>query len=176
MKIDKINSVIYKIVLKLYPAYYLEEYGESMEQTFRDILTDDGAPAAWIKIARDLPGSLIKEHFDNLRSGVVGITKRNNNIGLAVLVAGYLTLALWLLAIFTGVELGLGIVSYVIVAFFGFFLLLSGVLFVTSLVFNVKESRVSHKLSKGLKLTLISIPPIAFCYLAIVVKGLTEGH
>jgi len=50
------------------------------------------------------------------------------------------------------------------------------VLFVISLVFNIKETKIIHHLSKGLKFTFISIPPITFCYLAFTVKALTEGH
>jgi purine-cytosine permease-like protein len=50
------------------------------------------------------------------------------------------------------------------------------VLFVISLIFNIKETKIINHLSKGLKFTFISIPPIAFCYFAIMVKALTEGH
>jgi len=104
------------------------------------------------------------------------LVRRNYNLGLAVLIVGYLTAVSWVFSIFTGVETGINIISYMIVGIFGFLLLSSGVLFLTSLVFNIKESRIAHRLTSGLKFTLISIPPIAFCYLAIIVKALTEGH
>ena len=102
--------------------------------------------------------------------------KRNSNLGLVVLIIGYLTLICWALGIFLGIETGIGWQSYTVIGFFGLFLTASGVLFLISLIYNVIELRENRRLSKGLVFTIISFPPIAFCYAAILVKALTEGH
>ncbi len=102
--------------------------------------------------------------------------KRNKNLGLVVLITGYLTLIFWLLVIFLSVEIGIGWESYTAVGFFGLLLVASGIIFLLSLIFNITESKENKHISRGLVLTIISIPPIAFCYLAILVKALTEGH
>ena len=106
----------------------------------------------------------------------MGLAKRNNNLGLAVLVIGYLTLIFWALGIFISVEIGIGWESYTAVGLFGLLLIASGIVFLISLIFNIKESRENNRMSRGLILTIVSFPPIAFCYLAIFVKALTEGH
>ncbi len=111
------------------------------------------------------------KYNDMLRS------RRNKNLGLSVLIIGYLTLVFWLLAIFLGIKLGIGWESYIIVVgFFVLFLAASGILFLISLILNIIESRKDGHMSRGMILTLISIPPITFCYMAILVKALTEGH
>ncbi|MBE3114063.1 MAG: hypothetical protein IMZ59_00920 [Actinobacteria bacterium] len=102
--------------------------------------------------------------------------KRNKNLGLAVLISGYLTLIFWLLGIFLSVEIGIGWESYTAVGIFGLLMIASGIIFLLSLIFNIIESKENKHISRGLVLTIISIPPIAFCYLAILVKALTEGH
>jgi hypothetical protein len=102
--------------------------------------------------------------------------KRNKNLGLVVLIIGYLTLIFWLLGIFLSVEIGIGWESYTAVGIFGLLMIASGIIFLLSLIFNIIESRENKRISRGLLFTIISIPPIAFCYLAILVKALTEGH
>jgi hypothetical protein len=102
--------------------------------------------------------------------------KRNRNLGLAVLIVGYLTLIFWLLGIFLSVEIGIGWESYMAVGIFGLLMIASGIIFLLSLIFNIIESRGNKYISKGLIFTIISFPPITFCYLAILVKALTEGH
>lgn len=102
--------------------------------------------------------------------------KRNKNLGLACLITGYLTLIFWLLAILLSVGIGLGWESYMVLGFFVLLLAASGILFLLSLIFNIVESRKSSRISKGMIFTLISFPPVIFCYLAIIVKALTEGH
>lgn len=169
--------VVYRLLLGLYPKSYLKEYKILMEQTFRDMLKDNNTFILWFRVLKELPSSLLQEHLDSIkRRKKMEIIKRNYNLGLTALIVGYLTVISWALAIFTGIEIGINIISYTVIGSFGFLLLSSGVLFITSLVFNIKEARISHRLTSGLKFTLISIPPIAFCYLAIIVKALTEGH
>src|SRR3972149_6187723 len=65
------------------------------------------------------------------------ISKRNKNLGLAVLITGYLTLIFWLLGIFLSVEIGIGWGSYAAVGFFGLLLVASGIIFLLSLIFNI---------------------------------------
>ncbi len=102
--------------------------------------------------------------------------KKNYNLGLSVLIAGYATLLCWVLGIFLSVEMGIGWQSYTAVGFFTLLLVSSGILFLMSLIYNIQESRENKRLSRGLVFTVISFPPIAFCYTAILVKALTEGH
>ena len=103
-------------------------------------------------------------------------TKKNSNLGLTVLIIGYLTLIAWALGILLSVEIGIGWQSCIAVVFFGLLLAASGILFLISLIYNILESKENRRLSRGMILTIISFPPIAFCYLAILVKALTEGH
>jgi len=175
-KINNIAIKIYRLLLNLYPGSYLKGYKTLMEQTFRDMLKEDNSLRAWAKVAKELPWSLMQEHIENIKGGAMEITKRNYNLGRTVLILGYLTLVFWTLGIFLSIQMGIGFISYLTIGFFGFFLLSSGILFIMSLVFNVKESKLTHQVSRGLKYTLIGIPPIAFCFLAITVKALTEGH
>lgn len=97
-------------------------------------------------------------------------------MGLSVLIAGYVTLVCWILGIFLSIEFGIGWQSYTVVGFFILLLISSGILFLISLIYNVQDSRKYRHLSKGLIFTIISFPPIIFCYTAVLVKALTEGH
>ena len=106
----------------------------------------------------------------------INIEKRNKNLGLAVLITGYLTLIFWLLAIFVGVETGIGWKSYIVIGLFTLLAAASGILFLLSLIFNTIESKKSSHISKGMILTLISLPPVVFIYMAILIKALSEGH
>jgi hypothetical protein len=103
-------------------------------------------------------------------------TKKNYNLGLSVLIAGYATLLCWIMGIFLGVKLGIGWPGYTAVGFFILFLIASGILFLISLIYNIQDSRKDRHLSSGLIFTIISFPPIMFCYTAVLVKALTEGH
>jgi hypothetical protein len=104
------------------------------------------------------------------------ISRRNKNLGVAVLIVGYLTFIFWLLVILVSVKMGIGWQSYIMLGFFVVLLAASGVLFLVSLILNIIESKENSHMSGGMILTLIGIPPVVFCYLAILVKALTEGH
>ena len=82
----------------------------------------------------------------------------------------------WALGIFISVEIGIGWESYTAAGLFGLLLIASGIVFLISLIFNMRESRENNRMSRGMILTIVSLPPIAFCYLAILIKALTEGH
>ena len=103
-------------------------------------------------------------------------TKKSSSLGMTVLIAGYAALLCWALGIFLSIEIGIGWQSYTVVGLFGVLLAASGILFLISLIYNIQYSREDRHLSKGLVFTIISFPPIAFCYTAVLVKALTEGH
>lgn len=104
---------------------------------------------------------------------------KNFKIGIATIIACYFAFIFYILTLFLSIEVfekSNMVSSYILVGFLGAIVLAAGILFLVSLILNIKESKAAHKISKGLTLTLISIPPIALCYLAFTVKALTEGH
>ena len=111
--------------------------------------------------------------------GKMDITVKNFKIGLATIIACYLVFIFYILTLFLSIEI-FGkdnmIYSYILVGFLVAFVLAAGILFLVSLIMNIRQTKAVHKISKGLILTLISVPPIALCYLAFAVKALTEGH
>jgi hypothetical protein len=40
-----------------------------VEQTFRDMLKDNNAPALWFRVIKELPYSLLQEYLDIIRKG-----------------------------------------------------------------------------------------------------------
>ena len=104
---------------------------------------------------------------------------KNFKIGLATIIACYLAFIFYILVLFLSIEI-FGkdnvVYSYILVGFLLAFVLAAGILFLVSLILNIRQTKAARKISKGLILTLISIPPIALCYLAFAVKALTEGH
>jgi hypothetical protein len=57
-----LSARIYRGLLNLYPAKHLAEYGEEMARCFEDLRREEGLVAAWGRILRDLPASVIREH------------------------------------------------------------------------------------------------------------------
>ena len=108
------------------------------------------------------------------------ISKRNLNISVVLLIVSFFTLALYPTTIFIGSEmLKNGIDSngiFFISGFLAIMIFASGVLFLISLILNIKESRKLEHMSKGLKFTWISTAPVVLCYTGILIKALTEGH
>jgi hypothetical protein len=105
------------------------------------------------------------------------VALKNFKIGVATIISCYLAFIFYLLTLFLSIEV-FGkdnmLYSYILVGSLAAFVLAAGILFLVSLVFNVRQSKAAHKISKGLVLTLIGIPPIVLCYLAFAVKALTE--
>ena len=105
------------------------------------------------------------------------ITVKNFKIGLATLIACYLAFIFYILVLFLSIEI-FGkdnmVYTYILVGFLVVFVLAAGILFLVSLIRNISQTKAAHKISKGLILTLISIPPTALCYLAFAAKALTE--
>jgi hypothetical protein len=105
------------------------------------------------------------------------ISVKNFKIGLATIIACYLAFIFYILTLFLSIEV-FGkdnmAYNYILAGFLAVFVLAAGILFLVSMVLNIRQSKAAHKLSKGLTLTLIGIPPIALCYLAFAVKALTE--
>jgi hypothetical protein len=105
------------------------------------------------------------------------ISIKNFKIGIATIVSCYLAFIFYILTLFLSIEVfgkGNMAYNYILAGFLVAFVLAAGILFLISLIFNIKESKIAHKLSRGLILTLISIPPIALCFLAFIIKALTE--
>ena len=102
---------------------------------------------------------------------------KNFKMGFATIIACYLAFIFYILVLFLSIEI-FGkdnmVYTYILAGFLVAFVLAAGILFLISLTLNIKETKAIHKISKGLILTLISIPPIALCYLAFIVKALTE--
>ncbi len=102
---------------------------------------------------------------------------KNYKIGLATIICCYLSFIFYLLTLFLSIEV-FGkdnmLYSFILAGFLAAFVLAAGILFLVSLVFNIRMSRAVHKISKGLILTLASIPPIALCLFAFAAKALTE--
>lgn len=105
------------------------------------------------------------------------IAVKNFKIGLATIIACYLALVFYVLTLFLSIEI-FGkdnmVYSYILAGFLAVFVLAAGILFLVSLICNIRQTKAAHKISKGLILTLISIPPIVLCYIAFAVKALTE--
>jgi hypothetical protein len=109
--------------------------------------------------------------------GKMDIAVKNYKIGVATIIACYLSFIFYILTLFLSIEV-FGkdnmVYNYILVGFLVAFVIAAGILFLVSLVFNIRQSKEAHKLSKGLILTLTGIPPIALCYLAFAIKALTE--
>jgi hypothetical protein len=107
------------------------------------------------------------------------INIKNFKIGIAAIATCYAAFIFYILTLFLSIEI-FGkdnmVYTYILVGFLVAFILAAGIIFLISLILNIKQARITHKISKGLTLTLISIPPIALCFLAFTVKALTEGH
>jgi hypothetical protein len=102
---------------------------------------------------------------------------KNFKMGFATIIACYLAFIFYILTLFLSIEIfgkANMVYSYILVGFLVAFVLAAGILFLVSLILNISQAKVANKISKGLILTLISIPPIALCYLAFAVKALTE--
>jgi hypothetical protein len=104
---------------------------------------------------------------------------KNFKTGVATIVTCYAAFIFYILTLFLSIEI-FGkdnmVYNYILAGFLVAFVFAAGIIFLISLVLNIKQSRITHKISKGLTLTLISIPPIALCFLAFTVKAFTEGH
>ncbi|MCL6086791.1 MAG: hypothetical protein M1475_00095 [Actinobacteria bacterium] len=104
---------------------------------------------------------------------------KNYKLGLATIITGYFAFAFYIFILFLSIEIiknNVMTYSYIIIGSLLVVVLAAGILFLISLISNIKETKAMHKISKGMMLTLIAIPPIVLCYLALAVKALTEGH
>jgi hypothetical protein len=108
------------------------------------------------------------------------IFKSNLLLGKLVLIISLITLGFFPLVIFIGAKLhSLGVrpqSTYLLTGFLALLILVSGILFIISLILNIRESKKLNAISKGLKFTLISIAPVFLCFGTVMVKALTEGH
>ena len=83
-------------------------------------------------------------------------TVKNFKIGLASIIACYMAFVFYILTLFLSIEV-FGkdnmLYSYVLAAFLVAFVLASGILFLVSLILNIRQSKANHKISRGLTLT-----------------------
>ncbi len=104
---------------------------------------------------------------------------KNYKIGVATIITCYLAFIFYILTLFLSIEIfgkNNMIYTYILAGFLVAFVLAAGIIFLISLMINIKQTKADHKISKGLRLTLISIPPIMLCFLAFLIKAMTEGH
>jgi len=79
---------IYRLILKVYPRAFRDEYGEEMAQTMRDQMRDAlvehrvfGVTALWLKVLLDTARSAFIEHLEQGRA--VSFNRRGIGYGLA---------------------------------------------------------------------------------------------
>ncbi len=91
-----INTIkIYRLLLNLYPKSYLKEYKTLMEQTFKDMLRENKTSRTWFRILKELPGSLLHEHMENIKGGTTMIAK--NKIYISTVVIFWITFAFFIM-------------------------------------------------------------------------------
>lgn len=111
-----------------------------------------------------------------------GIVKDNNfKLGLASLICGYSALIAYILVIFIGPVFKVNTVFFknyttVVLPLLVILVLAAGVIFIVSIIRNIKKKVTTKKFSTGLIITIISLPPVFLVYLAFLVKVLTENH
>lgn len=111
-----------------------------------------------------------------------GIVKDNNfKLGLASFICGYSALIAYILVIFIGPVFKVNTVFFknyttVVLPLLVILVLAAGVIFIVSIIRNIKEKVTTKKFSTGLIITIISLPPVFLVYLAFLVKVLTENH
>jgi hypothetical protein len=61
-----IDVAFYGFLLNLYPRSYIREFKKLMKQAFSDMLKEDKPGRVWLEAIRELPGSLLCEHLENI--------------------------------------------------------------------------------------------------------------
>jgi len=104
---------------------------------------------------------------------------RNFRLGISAIVLGYFTFIFYILTIYGGsrfMQQGMELYAYVMVGVFFMLTLASGILLLISLVLNIRQSRAFGKITKGLIMSFISIPPVVLCYAGLFLKAISEDH
>ena len=104
---------------------------------------------------------------------------RNFRLGISAIVLGYFTFIFYILTIYGGsrfMQQGMELYAYIMVGVFFMLTLASGILLLISLVLNIRQSRTFGKITKGLILAFISIPPVVLCYAGLFLKAISEDH
>ena len=104
---------------------------------------------------------------------------RNFRLGISAIVLGYFTFIFYILTIYEGsrfMQQGMELYAYVMVGAFLILTLASGILLLICLVLNIRQSRAFGKITKGLILAFISIPPVVLCYAGLFLKAISEDH
>lgn len=78
---------IYNFLLNFYPRSYRQEFGEEMKYVFSQSLNDAyteqgdfGIISMWKNTIIDASKSLVKEHIENEKGGVIKLIKKNKDI------------------------------------------------------------------------------------------------
>lgn len=85
-KANNMSIRIYGLLLNFYPKLYLKGYKNLMEQTFRDMLKEDNNFRVWLRVVKELPGSIIHEHLENIGGGTMRI-KDNIRLIIAIIIS-----------------------------------------------------------------------------------------
>ena len=90
-----------RLLVRLYPREFRVRYGADLEQVFQDMIQDHEIPTllVWLSVSRDLPHSLIQEHFVNLRGRRIvmrGLHAPQPGSAIAGLVVGLGIMLFWL--------------------------------------------------------------------------------
>jgi hypothetical protein len=104
---------------------------------------------------------------------------RNFRLGISAIVLGYFTFIFYILTIYGGsrfMQQGMELYAYVMAGAFFMLTLASGILLMICLVLNIRQSRAFGKITKGLILTLISMPPVVLCYAGLFLKAISGDH
>lgn len=97
---NNIGIGIYRLLLSLYPKPYLKDYKIPMEQIFRDIQRENSKIFnIWFRILKDLPGSLFKEHLENIKRRKIMAAENyvKNRIYISTVVIFWIIFSLFIL-------------------------------------------------------------------------------
>jgi hypothetical protein len=65
--LSRLSERLYRFLLRLYPAAFVEEYGSELKRQFRDDLRDERRlPRLWMDVMTDLFLTLPREHAAEL--------------------------------------------------------------------------------------------------------------
>src|SRR5690606_24305830 len=58
----RMSKQIYRLLLRLYPRAFREEYGSAMEQMFADRMREEPRVRLWLSVLADCAVSVVREH------------------------------------------------------------------------------------------------------------------
>jgi len=85
-KLNDKSIRVYRLLLNFYPKSYLKEYSNPMKQTFKDMLKDNNILKVWLRVAKELPSSLVNEHMENIKGGSMQL-KDKKRLVISILIS-----------------------------------------------------------------------------------------